>query len=185
MSDVGQDALLEEDDFFVGHGIRLGNDGDQVDLLVESSHELDVDLSKTGERRGEGDEVVSYKFVAAVIAHSGCYSRMTGGLKKVETGMDSIVGQLGSVDSVLLLEVGIESSLDVLDDGLPAVVVVDEISVTWSVDDGETKTDAILLDVGTLRLDGYRLRSLLVRRWDFLFGIQTVIEEGIDQGRLA
>ena len=37
--------------------------------------------------------------------------------------MNSVVHELLSVDSVLLLEVGVESCLDVLDNGLPAGMV--------------------------------------------------------------
>jgi hypothetical protein len=46
---------------------------------------------------------------------------MSGGLDKVEAGVHSIVDELSTIDSVLLLEVGIKARLDIVDDWLPAV----------------------------------------------------------------
>lgn len=45
---------------------------------------------------------------------------MTGGLDEVDASVDPVVHELDPVDPVLLLEVGIEPSLDIVDDGLPA-----------------------------------------------------------------
>jgi hypothetical protein len=36
-------SLLEQANLLLGQGIGLGNDGNQVDLLVKSPHEFDVD----------------------------------------------------------------------------------------------------------------------------------------------
>jgi hypothetical protein len=44
---------------------------------------------------------------------------MSGGLDKVDTGMDSVVDYLGTVDTIFLFEVGIKPSFDVLQDRLP------------------------------------------------------------------
>lgn len=46
--------------------------------------------------------------------------RMACGLDEVEASMDTVVDDLCSVDTVLLLQVGIEARLDVFDDRLPA-----------------------------------------------------------------
>ena len=46
---------------------------------------------------------------------------MTGRFDEIETGVNSVVDNLGSVDSVLLFEVGVVASFDVVEDGLPAV----------------------------------------------------------------
>jgi hypothetical protein len=51
---------------------------------------------------------------------------MEGGLRvacrlnEVETGMDTIVNNLQAVDTVLLLEVGVETRFNVIENGLPA-----------------------------------------------------------------
>lgn len=83
---------------------------------------------------------------------------MTGGLDKVETGVHSIVDQLSTIDPVFLLEVSVESRLDVVDDGLPAVgtsqlareevaerrrithapvIVIDKVTKPWRVNDSQ------------------------------------------------
>lgn len=47
-------------------------------------------------------------------------SRVPGRLDKVDTRVDTVIDQLVPVHSVLLLEVGVESGLNVVDDGFPA-----------------------------------------------------------------
>ena len=42
VGNVVEDPGLELGDLLVGHGVRLGNNGNQVDLLVQSTHELIV-----------------------------------------------------------------------------------------------------------------------------------------------
>ena len=46
---------------------------------------------------------------------------MTGGLNEVDASVNPVVDELDSVDPVLLLEVSVEPSFDVVDDGLPAM----------------------------------------------------------------
>ena len=48
------------------------------------------------------------------------YSRVTGRLDEVETGVNTVVNNFLPVDTVLLLEVRVETRLNVLHDGLPA-----------------------------------------------------------------
>ena len=48
-------------------------------------------------------------------------SRVTCGLNEVQAGVDAVVNDLLPVDPVLLLEIGVETRLNVLHDGLPAV----------------------------------------------------------------
>ena len=47
-------------------------------------------------------------------------ARVTSRLDKVEAGVDTVVNDLLAVDATLLLEVRIESRLDIVEDGLPA-----------------------------------------------------------------
>ena len=56
-------------------------------------------------------------------------------LDEVQAGVNTIVHHLLPVDAVLLLEISIETGFDVLDDGLPALVVVDKVTESWGVDD--------------------------------------------------
>ena len=46
---------------------------------------------------------------------------MTGRLDEVQTGVNAVVNDFLSVDAVLLLEIRVETRLNVLHDGLPAV----------------------------------------------------------------
>ena len=50
--------------------------------------------------------------------------RVASWLNKVQTSMDAVVHNLLSVDAVLLLQIRVESSLDILDDGFPARMYV-------------------------------------------------------------
>ena len=45
---------------------------------------------------------------------------MAGGLDEVKTSMDAVVYNLQSVNTVLLLQVGVETGFNVLQDGSPA-----------------------------------------------------------------
>jgi len=50
---VGREAytLLEADNLLIGQGVRLGDDGDQVNLGVQAAHKLDIDLLEPVEAR--------------------------------------------------------------------------------------------------------------------------------------
>lgn len=149
---------LEVGNLLVGEGIRLGDDGDQVDLGVEAAHDLDV----------EGLEGV------------------TGGLDEEDTGVNSVVNNVHAVDLVLGIEVGVESLLNVVDDGSPRLVVVDEVAESRSVNNGQAETDTGLLNVGADGLDGNGLgNDVQGRALALLGGVQGGVEEGVDEGRLA
>lgn len=45
---------------------------------------------------------------------------MTGGLDEVQASVDAVVDHLLAVDAVLLLEVGVEAGLDVVENRFPA-----------------------------------------------------------------
>ena len=62
---------------------------------------------------------------------------MPRGLDKVEAGVDAIVYELCPVDAVLLLEIGVEASLNVLQDWVPALRVVDKVAKPGCIYDGE------------------------------------------------
>lgn len=92
-------SLLEGSNLLVGHGVRLSDDGDQVDLLVKTLHELNIESLE----------------------------RVAGGGDEVQASVDTGVGDLAAVDSVLLVEVGIEAALDGFQDGLPAILEMMQI----------------------------------------------------------
>jgi hypothetical protein len=114
------DPLLVIVEVVVCHSVGLGNDGDQVDLGVELLHDLNV----------EG------------------LQRVAGRLDEVDNCVNAVVYDIHAVHLILRLKVGIEPLLNVLDDGIPRLVVVDEIAKAGSVDDRQSQADAVLLDVG-------------------------------------
>lgn len=78
-------SLLEQSHFFVGQGVGLGDDGNQVDLGVQPAHHFDIQRLQ----------------------------RVSSWLNKVDTGMNSVVDNIHSVDLVLRLEVCIVSLLNI------------------------------------------------------------------------
>lgn len=157
VGNVVEDTLLELDNLFVGEGISFGDDGDEVDTGVQSAHEFDVNVLQG----------------------------VAGGLDKVDAGMDSVVRDFLAVELVLLREVRVEAGLDVIEDRLPAFIVVDKVAETGGVDDGEAESDAIFLNVGTDALDGDRLGPFRAWGEDLLWGVERGIEEGVDECRLS
>lgn len=72
---------------------------------------------------------------------------MSGGADEEDTAVDARVGDEALAHrGQLLAEVGRVLVLDVFDDRLPAVVIVDKVTVTGGVDDVELEADAVLDD---------------------------------------
>lgn len=63
---------------------------------------------------------------------------MTRRLDKVDTGVHTVIHDIHSVDLVLSVEVGVESLLDVLNNGSPRVIVVDKVAEAGCIDHCET-----------------------------------------------
>lgn len=149
---------LEVCNLLIGERIRLGNDGDQVDLGVEAAHNLDV----------EGLEGVA------------------GRLDKENTGMNSVINNVHSVDLVLGIEVGIVTLLNVFDDRAPGLVVVDEVTEAGGIDNGQAQTNASLLNIGTDRLDSDSLgNDVKTGSLALLGGVQRGVEKRVNKRRLA
>jgi hypothetical protein len=67
--------------------------------------------------------------------------------------MNSIIDDIHTIDLILGLQICIKALLNIVDNWPPGLIVVDKITKTWSVDDGEAKTHTILFNVGANRLD--------------------------------
>lgn len=78
--------VLEGGDLLVRDGIRLGDDGDQVDLGVQPLHDLNVKRLK----------------------------RVAGGLDEENAGMNAVVDNVHPVDFVLGVQIRIKALLDVV-----------------------------------------------------------------------
>lgn len=101
--------MFECGDLLVRQGISLGNDGNEVDLGVQALHDLNI----------QG------------------LQRVTCGLDEEDTGVDAVVHDVHAVDLVLGVEVGIVSLLNVVNDGTPRFVIVDEVAEARSIDHGQ------------------------------------------------
>ncbi len=149
---------LEGGNLLIGEGVSLGNDGNQVDLGVQALHDLDVQRLQ----------------------------RVAGGLDEEDAGVDAVVNDVHAVDLVLSIEVGIETLLNVIDNGSPRLVIVDKVAKARGIDDGQAKTDPRLLDIGADRLDTDGLGDDVEARALALLGrVQGGVEQSVDKSRLS
>jgi len=79
---------------------------------------------------------------------------MAGWLEEVDASMHTVVNNVHAVDLVLGIEIGIESLLNVINNWSPGLVVVDKVSEARRVNNSQTKTDTVLLDICAYGLDG-------------------------------
>lgn len=157
-SKLVSDPVLESLALLESQGIGLCNDGDDVDNLAQLLQDDYVD----------GLESV------------------TCGLDEVETAVDAgILDVAIALSGELLAQVGGVLVLDVLDDGVPASVVVDQVAISGSVDNVQAQTNTVLLnDVGD-GVDFCGGAGLLVGGETTLGVDQVRGEDGVDEGRLA
>jgi len=112
-------SVLESSNLLVSHGVSFCNDWDQVDLGMQSAHDLNIEWLEC----------------------------MSSWLNEVHTGMNSVVNNVHSVDFVLGIEVGIKTLLDVVHNWSPRLVIVDEVTKTRGIDNSQPEAYAILLDI--------------------------------------
>jgi hypothetical protein len=98
-------SLLESQNFIVCESICLGDDGNQVDLGVETAHNLNIQRLQ----------------------------RVASWLNEVYAGMDTVVHNVRAVDFILRLKISIKSLLNVLNNGAPRNIIIDEITKSRSV----------------------------------------------------
>ena len=152
------DALLELLTLLYRQGVSLGNDGHNIDHVRELLQHNNVDWLQ----------------------------RMSGRLDEEQAAVNA-----GILDITLSLRCEFLSQvrgvliLDVLDDGVPAAVVVHQVAIARGVDDVQSQADAILLDdVGnSLNLGG--LANRLIGLQSALGVNQVRSEDGVDQSRLS
>ncbi len=91
---------LEAGNLLIGKSIRLGNDGNQVNLGMQTTHDFNI----------QG------------------LQRMAGGLNEEHTGVDTIIHNIHAVYLVLGIQISIVTLLDVVDNGSPRLVVIDKVT---------------------------------------------------------
>lgn len=182
--DLGVDVALLLIQVIVVVGVHL-----QVvegELLLDALLELLALLE--GERVGLGDDGNNVDDIGQLLQNDNVdgLEGVTRGLDEEQTAVDASVLDVAlTLSSELLSQVGRVLVLDVLDDGVPASVVVDQVAVAGGVDNVQAQPDTVLLDdVG----DGVDLGG----RTDDLLGLQPTLglhevggEDGVDQSRLA
>ena len=150
--------LLEGGTLLKSQAITLGNDGHDVDELAQLLQHDDVD----------GLEAV------------------TGGVDEEQAAVDARVLEVAlALGGELLAQVGAVLVLDVLDNGVPAALVVDQVTVAGGVDNVEAQTHAVLLDGMGNSLDLGGLADGLVGLHAALAVDEVRGEDGVDQGGLA
>jgi hypothetical protein len=128
---------LERANLIIGQGISFCDDWNQVDLGVQSSHELDVEgfqpepLSMTN--------ISPYSPIMSGLRITNL--RVSGRLNEVDASVNPVVDQFRSVDSVLLLEISVESSFNIVNNGFPSdkqepsVNILLQKRLIWGKDD--------------------------------------------------
>lgn len=112
--------------------------------------------------------------------------RVAGRLNEEDTSMDTVVNDVHAIDLVLSIEVSIISTLDIVNNRAPRLVIVNEVTESRGVDDSQAKADTRLLDIGTnsLNLDSLG-NNIQARTFALSWRIQRGVEESIDESRLA
>ena len=72
---------------------------------------------------------------------------MTSRLNEVDASMHTVIHDVHPVNLVFSIEEIVESSINVLGDGSPRVVVVDEVAKAWRINHCKTQANAIFLDI--------------------------------------
>lgn len=154
-SELLLDALLELQTLLNSQGIGLGDDGNDID-----------DVGK----------LLQYDNIDRL-------ERVAGSLNEEEAAVDTgVLNVLLSLRREFLSQVRGVLILDILDDRVPATIVVDEVSVARGVDNVESQANSVLLnDVGN-SLDFGGLTNGLLGLHATL-GVDKVRgEDGVDQG---
>jgi hypothetical protein len=110
---------------------------------------------------------------------------VAGGLNEVDNSVDTVVNNVHAIDLVFSLEVSIESLLDVLNNGVPGFIVVDEIAKAGCIDNCQPEANAILFNVGADRLYRDGLGDVEARRLALLRRVERSVEERVHKSRLA
>lgn len=72
---------------------------------------------------------------------------VASGLDEEDASVDAVVNDIDTVNLVLSIEIGVKALLNVVDNGAPGLIVVDEVTETWGVDHGEAEAHTSLLNI--------------------------------------
>lgn len=109
--------------------------------------------------------------------------RVSGGAYEVETSMHPQVGLLAPLGLLLLPHIRLMLVINELNNGRPRVTVVDVVSKSRGVNDGELDFELLLLKLGLDDFDLGELVELLMVTPVVVFGGRKFGgEEGVDEG---
>ena len=150
--------LLESQALLEGQAIRLGNDRNNIDDIAQLLQNDNVNRLESVTRR----------------------------LDEIQAAVDPRVLDVAlALGGELLVQVGAVLVLDILDDRVPAAIVVDQIAIAGGVDNVETETDTVFLDHLGRGLDLGGAADGLVGRYAAL-GVEKVRgEDGVDESGFA
>lgn len=106
---------------------------------------------------------------------------MASGLDEVNDGVDAVVHNVHAVDLVLSVQISVESLLNVLDNRVPRLIVVDEVTETWGINNSQSQTNTVLLNVGADGLDRDGLGDVETRGLALLGRVERGVEECVDK----
>jgi hypothetical protein len=151
-------SLLENGTFLQCQAVALRNDRHHIDELAQLLEHDNVDgLERVARRRDEEQAAVDARVLEISVTLGG----------------------------ELLAEVGAVLVLDVLDDRVPAALVVDQVAVAGCVDDVEAEAHAVLLDVVRDALDLRGAADGLVGRQAALAVQEMRGKDGVDECRFT
>lgn len=150
--------LLEGCTLLESQAVALGNDWHNVDEFAQFLQHNNVDGLKA----------------------------VAGRIDEEQAAVDARVLEVAlTLGSELLAQIGAVLVLDVLDNGVPAALVVDQVTVAGRVDNVEAQTHAVLLDGVGHSLDLGGLADGLVGLHAALAVDEVRGEDSVDQGGLA
>ena len=118
---------------------------------------------------------------------------MSGWLNKIDTCMNTIINDIRPMRFILSLKIRIKSGLDAFKNRLPTslatkkrvwwpILIIDEITESRGIDDIESQSNAIFLDIGTDGTDTHSLGNFHWRRTSIITRtIQIRVKKSIDQ----
>jgi len=150
--------LLERRTLLQGQTVRLCNDRHNIHKLRKLLQDDDVDGLQA----------------------------MTGRLDEEEAAVNAGVLQVAlTLSGEFLAKVGAVLVLDVLDDGIPAALVVDEVAVTWRVNNVQSEPDAVFLNDMRDGLDLGCASNRLIRLQTAFAVHEVGCEDGVNEGGFA
>jgi len=158
IDEFGTDSRPEALPLLNRQTVALGNDRDDIDDFAQFLHDDDIDRSqRVTSRVDEEESAVNASVDDILVTHSG----------------------------ELFAEVGGMLVLDVFNDWVPAVLVVDLVSVPRRINNVQTKADAILGDDVRNWVNVRRLPDGLVGLETTLGVDQVGRKDGVDESRLS